>query len=74
MSTACLILGIASLVFANTWIGPIAGIGALGLWFAVNRGAKNQRERQWARVGLVGAIFGLGSFLMNVIMLLFMPK
>jgi len=74
MATTCLILGIASLVFSSTWISPVAGVGAIVLWFVISQKEGNQRERQWARVGLVGAIFGLGSFLMNLIMLLFMPQ
>ena len=67
MGTLCMILGALSLVMSSTVIGIVFGIVALVLYFVI-KAKGSEKDKRWARVGMVGAAFGLTSSLMTIIL------
>ena len=67
MGTLCMILGALSLVMSSTIVGIVFGIAALILYFIIKKKG-SEKDKRWARVGLVGAAFGLTSSLMTIVL------
>ena len=67
MGTLCMILGALSLVMSSTIVGIGFGIAALILYFIIKKKG-SEKDQRWARVGLVGAAFGLTSSLMTIVL------
>ena len=67
MGTLCMILGALSLVMSSTVVGIVFGIAALILYFII-KSKGSEKDKRWARVGMVGAAFGLTSSLMTIVL------